>query len=407
MNILRNKLVPFFIATYLMTVSYFHSRLFSEESRTNGIRSLSDLETTRNPKASMLSKYASYMAITNHRIPKVENNLRKFNTGLGEDMEKELRDLDFYLSHGESQINSANTMADVASPTFDEFWYDQPPSSQPRMPPMHTWTWLPDTSPNANMSSIPKRIYKMFFQNAGGFPTLAELPVELISAHQSWKSHNPNYEVHYFDLILARRYLAKHFHPVFLRTFDCIEDNAGKTNLFRLAIVYREGGWYSDWKQICLQDKLLDKLSSQKADDGVFFKSKWSEEKGRVESTQNALFGATPRNPVIEKALAKLFKNVQSEYYGAFPTDATGAGVLGWAFDMVNIKRKKERKTTISHAGFFDKTNNFYMNDKAIVNHKCDNCSMDKDSRNHENDSMTLMQQRRYYCQSAYSIFTF
>lgn len=228
-----------------------------------------------------------------------------------------------------------------------------------------------------------------------------------MTAHQSWKSQNPGYEVHYFDMILARRYLAKYFNPVFLRAFDCIEAFAGKTNLIRLAIIYREGGWYSDWKQVCMQEKLLDKLSAWKAEEGVFFRSKWGEEKGQRLSTQNAFFGAAPKNPVVEKALGKLLENVQGEYYGNFPTQATGTGVFGWAFQMVKKRRQREYKSPISPAGFFDDSNYFYVNDTAVVLHKCENCGNSRGSWHHGNDYIKLYNDKQYYCQAAPSIFAF
>jgi len=54
---------------------------------------------------------------------------------------------------------------------------------------------------------------------------------------------NPGYQVHYFDLLSARSYLHAHFHPVFLRTFDCIQAFAGKSDFFRVALLYR-GEWW-------------------------------------------------------------------------------------------------------------------------------------------------------------------
>ena len=72
---------------------------------------------------------------------------------------------------------------------------------------------------------------------------------------------NPGYQIRYFDLLACRKYLQDFFHPVFLRAFDCIEAFGGKANLFRYLVIYREGGFYSDWKQVCLKEGLLDELS--------------------------------------------------------------------------------------------------------------------------------------------------
>jgi len=74
---------------------------------------------------------------------------------------------------------------------------------------------------------------------------------------------NGDYDIRYYNLHLARLYLQRYYHPIFLRAFDCIEAFSGKTNLFRYLLVYREGGFYSDWKQECKVLGLLNWLSSE------------------------------------------------------------------------------------------------------------------------------------------------
>ena len=70
-------------------------------------------------------------------------------------------------------------------------------------------------------------------------------------------------QIRYFNLNLCREYIMEYYHPVFLRAFDCIEAFSGKVNLFRMLVVYAEGGWYSDWKQVCLKPNLLDEIGKR------------------------------------------------------------------------------------------------------------------------------------------------
>lgn len=438
------KCAPFFIGWSLVTVAYFHGHIFpyifTPLQR--------ELASTLNDKGYMVplsnnsSKHADgenmssqhsedlYMTFAKQWIQGVEDRLKQFenlpsaNNNAIEERLKKLEGISMthMLMKNETQTNNevpVNTskpkvgnqpnVLDAQSPTVvsipnhTEFWNteSQPQLSRPQPPPEDMW--LLGTSPNTNMSSIPKDIYKVFLQKSGGFPTIEDLPTELRDAHHSWLMRNPGYEMHYFDLTLARRYLAKHFHPVFLRAFDCIEAFAGKTNLIRVAIIYREGGWYSDWKQVCLQDNLLDRLSTLKVADGAFFRSVWCERKGQRHSIQNAFFGARPRNPVVAKALKTILVNVQSEYYGTWPTAATGTGVLGLAFKSLNDKITSGPK--MEHAGFYNETNNFFFEDKAVVKHKCDDCGMGRDSWANGNDYTKLHKHKTYYCQTAASIF--
>lgn len=42
-------------------------------------------------------------------------------------------------------------------------------------------------------------------------------------------------------------------HPLISRALYCIQAFACKVDFLRMALVYREGCFYSDWKKVCLQ----------------------------------------------------------------------------------------------------------------------------------------------------------
>ena len=124
----------------------------------------------------------------------------------------------------------------------------------------------------------------------------------------------------YFGLDDCRAYLKEHFHPMFLRAFDCIKANAGKVNLFRAAVVYREGGWYSDWKEEVKVHGLLDKLTNGKplrpkqpkinagSQSIVFTWGRGSIHERKNNCIMNGFFGAKPRHP------SKLFDYLHSYF---------------------------------------------------------------------------------------------
>ena len=144
---------------------------------------------------------------------------------------------------------------------------------------------------------IPRMIYKIFLsQNDRRTPDLKSQLKRQYEALTSWTTRNPGYNMTLFGMDDCRAYLQEHFHPVFLRTFDCITAYAGKTNLFRAAVVYREGGWYSDWKEEVHVDGLLDALGSDRM--SMVFPWAWTKEhENRTGSIMNAFFGAQPRHP--------------------------------------------------------------------------------------------------------------
>ena len=94
------------------------------------------------------------------------------------------------------------------------------------------------------------------------FPTKEEMiqAGKLEEAYNSWLLHNYNHQVRYFNLNLCCQYIKEKFHPISLQAFDCIEAFSGKINLFRMLVVYADGGWYSNWKQACLKQNLLDSI---------------------------------------------------------------------------------------------------------------------------------------------------
>ena len=78
--------------------------------------------------------------------------------------------------------------------------------------------WLISSAAQYRNKRIPKIINKIYFAKDGQYP--AHVSEEIKQAHRTWSNLNPGYEIRYFNLITARQYLRRHFHPVFLRAFD-------------------------------------------------------------------------------------------------------------------------------------------------------------------------------------------
>ena len=271
------------------------------------------------------------------------------------------------------------------------------------MPPPEDWLLgNKETTTHLSGHKIPKTLRKVFLQKTAGFEDFARMVPELKNAHSSWKEKNPDYLIEYFDLKLCREYLANYFHPIFLRAFDCIEAFAGKNNLFRMAVIYREGGWYSDWKQECVKENLLNLLSndtSYNTSKGlVVFKDKWS----RDGAVQNGFFGATARHPVIEETLKMIFHNVQSKDYPDNVFWTTGVGVFGMALNFT-IHKKLVNKSNIV-LGRYTKKNVYWYKGKPIIDHKCKNCGKSQDWAN-GNNYKKLHAENHYYCEDRQSLF--
>lgn len=249
-----------------------------------------------------------------------------------------------------------------------------------RMPHESEWLLLLETSATPNpagntksnndMTMIPKILHKVIITANGGFPSYLSAILDMMSnetmrleyinnnnnnynnnnytgsieeAHISWYINNPTYDIRYYDLHRCRLYLKLYYHPLFLRAFDCIEAFAGKVNFFRYLVVYHEGGYYSDWKQCCIKDGLLDYLSTHNSTKQPRWKASittstqpttWFSCWGTTPShktMQNAFFGAMPKSPILAAAIYKSLLNIQSRadlLPNAQSLFMTGVGVL-------------------------------------------------------------------------------
>ena len=204
-----------------------------------------------------------------------------------------------YVGFDHALGEKRNVTADNQKPPSEGAWLLSPVTSKP-------------SHSGKSDSRIPPIINKIYFQKDGNFPTNAN--EQLKEAHKSWTSLNPGYNIRYFNLRLARKYLQQHYHPVFLRAFDCIEAFASKSDFFRMCLLYREGGFHSDWKQVCLQRHLLDRIANSTdffaaLDIGNGYTQK------SMSCAQNAFVGATPGHEIVAKYLELALQNVHDKQY--------------------------------------------------------------------------------------------
>ncbi|KAL7539559.1 hypothetical protein ACHAWF_006446 [Thalassiosira exigua] len=288
------------------------------------------------------------------------------------------------------------TAASGASPAED-------PDGRP--PLKHHYLLDPPASP-ANVTAIPRTIHKVYFQKRGGFPDPSSFSDELAAAHRSWRDLNPRHELRYWDLKSAREYLIEHFHPVFLRAFDCLQPFASKSDLFRMALLYREGGWYSDWKEVCLKENLLDDIARATNFFAVWDKlATWDRFKHRC--IQNGFVGATPRHPIARKMLALTLIQTQKVHYGTFAFDAAGSVCL---FGRAVIESEKEEGSAnfVEHAaepGEGEREGTVVWRGESVVRHKCAGCGGTQDWGKTGNNYLQMWIDRKFYCEDAASLF--
>ena len=292
------------------------------------------------------------------------------------------------------------------------------------------------SSPQSLINAIPKKLFKILLRDTGDLPLSFVEDIQqiktttsstkgndtvdnnnntydnlIIKAHQSWSTHNPDYTIYYYDLVRSRHYLQTHFHPVFLRTFDCIIPFAIKVDFLRMCFLYKEGGYYSDWKEVCYTQNLLTLLSTHNSAQTqttsttstststtsssyttqhyhsiVLFEDRWVPSIFKI---QNSFLGSSPRHPVIAAKIKLIMSSVQSNYYGKHPHDATGPSAFTKAYKNVYQIASDERPISSSRyfAGYYNASKMYYKyNTPNIANNVDNNISGKKKEGDNKND---------------------
>lgn len=138
----------------------------------------------------------------------------------------------------------------------------------------------------ASLSRIPARIVQFWDQ-----PTP---PAEVREYMQSWKEHHPQHAHQIFDDASAQRFLSERCAPEVLRAYQRAREPAMKADLFRLAWLSVEGGYYADADDRCLSP------ISEFVPAGTEFVA-W--QGGNFGAMQNNFLGASAQHPIIVAAL--------------------------------------------------------------------------------------------------------
>ena len=237
-------------------------------------------------------------------------------------------------------------------------------------------------------TGIPKVIHKIYIQHDNQF---GNIPPEIQKAHESWKHLNPEYTLKLYNGHDCERYLLTHFGQKHLQTYKNINAYSGKCDFMRTCIVYNEGGWYSDWKTVCL--KPLDKLINKKTRLVIAHDSIRLSKQYRRTFIMNNFFGSVSKHPLLKENTKNIIHHVETNLYGDCPLDPTATGCLGKSYDKVF---DDDYDDTIIEGQYDEKsTCTIFLND-AWVLHKCADCEKGQnwDNGNNYND---LWKERTYY----------
>ena len=190
------------------------------------------------------------------------------------------------------------------------------------------------------LKKIPRVIHKIIILDDMKTP---EFDDSMKSAIQSFKTHNPDYEIRIYNGEDCIEYIKKHYSDRELNSFMSLGSFAYKADFMRMLILYNEGGIYSDMRQVCLiafDDYFPEELE-------------WYTPRDRPGCPLNSnrmamsIILSVPKNQWFKNAIDLINDNVKNKYYGGCPLCPTGPCLFGKAIDM------SPPTTKVNHIGFF------------------------------------------------------
>ena len=108
---------------------------------------------------------------------------------------------------------------------------------------------------------VPKVIHKVVIVDGGKLPVL---PDGMKKALETWYRMNPGYKVKMYSGDDCVSYIKEHFDEEILGAYEALKPYSYKCDFMRHLIMYNEGGWYSDLRQVCLEPiETLEKVGKE------------------------------------------------------------------------------------------------------------------------------------------------
>ena len=181
---------------------------------------------------------------------------------------------------------------------------------------------------------------------------MPDMPEGMKKALETWYRMNPGYKVKLYSGKDCEAYIQEHFDEETLKAYRTLKPYSYKCDLMRHLIMYHEGGWYSDIRQVCLEP--LDTLNNSNHE---YYTS--------VDCPPNqlcmytAFIGSTKEHPISKKMIDLVLWNAKQRHYGIDCLYPTGPGAyMNAAIDYVRAhpeKRMIGQHTSDEHVVFGDK----------------------------------------------------
>ena len=163
-------------------------------------------------------------------------------------------------------------------------------------------------------STIPLHLYTCWHTK--------DLPPLMKENYDFLVESNPKIAFHLYDEEECMEFIKNNFEEDVLNAYNSLIPCAYKSDLWRLCVLFINGGIYMDIKFRCVNGFKFIALTEEE-----HFVRDISEN-----CVYNALIVSLPQNEVMRKCIYQIVENVKNKFYGENPLFPTGPGLLGTYF---------------------------------------------------------------------------
>ena len=174
-----------------------------------------------------------------------------------------------------------------------------------------------------------------------------QLPEKMKENVDIMRKVNPEFNIQIFDCDERREFIKNNFPEDILIAYDTLKPGAYKADLWRLCVLYINGGIYIDIKFNCINNFKFIAFTEREhllLDRPGFWKE------GEI-GLANGIIVAKPKNELLLICINKISENVKNKYYGFNSLYPSGPGLLGEQY----IKMIRENKSTMEAESELDK----------------------------------------------------
>lgn len=168
----------------------------------------------------------------------------------------------------------------------------------------------------SNLQVIPANIFQTW--------STKDLPKGMSKCVMELKEQNPEFTHYLFDDNDCRNYIRKNYDEEVLYAFNKLKPGAYKADLWRLCVLYKEGGIYIDIKFKCANNFKLVRLLNNN-----HFTLDLPDWYLNGIGIYNAFMVSKPKNEYLRLCIDKIVENVKNNYYGRGSLYPTGPGLMG------------------------------------------------------------------------------